>query len=394
MQLSANYGLKLMEGTDNVKRQDFVDNFTTIDTTMKSIENKTIPYATASGTNSYTVTINGITAYTDGLTVRVKIGNASTGASSLNINGLGAKTILDSLGNAITSGGLKAGLPYQLCYNGTNFIVLGKGGGGDATAAQLLLGKKATVDSGQIVGTLDLTNLVTGNIKSGVTINGVSGKASVVDTSDALATAAQILSGASAYVNGIKVVGSMVNQPGTVSVTGYWADGNGTLNQWIPYGAYLTDSGSGSGTPNVRNYDANFVAANIISGKSIFGVAGSALPMHYQSGTALSEQYSSQYYSTIVNLSGVLPFVPDLVLLSWNGTYTNQGALINFTGFGPSYVVWGIGDRWRVGNAGISPVPEDYTTVFGPFDYAHIPLSYKINSLVGRTVNYRAYKFS
>lgn len=27
MQLSTNYGLKLPEGTDNVKRQDFIDNF-------------------------------------------------------------------------------------------------------------------------------------------------------------------------------------------------------------------------------------------------------------------------------------------------------------------------------------------------------------------------------
>ena len=34
MQYSSNYRLKLMDGTDPVKRQDFVDNFTTIDTTL------------------------------------------------------------------------------------------------------------------------------------------------------------------------------------------------------------------------------------------------------------------------------------------------------------------------------------------------------------------------
>ncbi|WP_315074189.1 hypothetical protein [uncultured Clostridium sp.] len=95
---------------------------------------------TTSGINTYTAANNKITAYTEGLTVRVKIGIAST----TNINGLGAKTILDSLGNAITSGGLKSGLPYQLCYNGTNFIVLGKGDGGDATAPQVLINKKVT----------------------------------------------------------------------------------------------------------------------------------------------------------------------------------------------------------------------------------------------------------
>lgn len=36
MRKSTNYGLKLMEGTDNVKRQDFVDNFEKIDTELKN----------------------------------------------------------------------------------------------------------------------------------------------------------------------------------------------------------------------------------------------------------------------------------------------------------------------------------------------------------------------
>lgn len=255
-------------GTNNIELAKAID--------LSDIMQDRIYYCgTTSGTNTYTATNSKITAYTDGLTVRIKIGTASTGASTLNINGFGAKTILDTLGNAITSGGLKAGLPYQLCYNGTNFIVLGKGGGGDATAAQILLGKKATVDSGQIVGTLDLTNLVTGNIKSGVTINGVSGKASVVDTSDALATAAQILSGASAYVGGIKITGTMPDLGNSQVAFDTWTDYAGTLVYRVPSIGAFTSVVNGY-KPEVIKYDANFVAANIISGKSIFGVAGSA----------------------------------------------------------------------------------------------------------------------
>lgn len=90
---------------------------------------KHIPYAVATGSaNTYAVTLSPApTAYVDGMAICVKINVASTGASTLNVNGLGAKTILDSLGNAITSGGLKAGVPYTLRYNGTNFIVQGKG---------------------------------------------------------------------------------------------------------------------------------------------------------------------------------------------------------------------------------------------------------------------------
>ena len=53
--------------------------------------------------------------------------------------------------------------------------------------------------------------LVSGNIKSGVTVLGISGKSSVVDTSDATAAAGTIVSGKTAYVNGTKVTGSLTS---------------------------------------------------------------------------------------------------------------------------------------------------------------------------------------
>lgn len=126
---------------------------------------KAIPYAVATGgANTYAVTLNPApTSYVDGMGVVVKINIASTGASTLNVNNLGAKSIKDSLGNAITSGGLKANTPYTMRYESTSgsFIVQGKGGGGNAVAGDLLSGKTATVDSGQITGTLALTGTAT-----------------------------------------------------------------------------------------------------------------------------------------------------------------------------------------------------------------------------------------
>jgi hypothetical protein len=68
-------------------------------------------------------------------------------------------------------------------------------------------------------------NLVTGNIKYGATIFNVAGKASVMDTSDATATAANIrnVGGAnntSAYVNGVKEIGTMPdNATSTATIT-------------------------------------------------------------------------------------------------------------------------------------------------------------------------------
>lgn len=51
------------------------------------------------------------------------------------------------------------------------------------------------------------TDLATGNIKAGVTIFGIAGAVAVVDTSDATAVAADLASGKTAYVNGIKITG-------------------------------------------------------------------------------------------------------------------------------------------------------------------------------------------
>lgn len=84
-------------------------------------------YATATGTNAYAVTLNPApTSYKDGMGLVIKINTASTGATTINVNGLGAKPILKANGTAMTD--FKAGVVYSLRYNGTNFYLQGEGG--------------------------------------------------------------------------------------------------------------------------------------------------------------------------------------------------------------------------------------------------------------------------
>lgn len=78
-------------------------------------------YGATSGTDTYTVTLSPApTAYTTGMLIVAKIGNTNTGAATLNANSLGAKSLKNSDGTALTAGQLVAGMMAILRYDGTN----------------------------------------------------------------------------------------------------------------------------------------------------------------------------------------------------------------------------------------------------------------------------------
>lgn len=84
------------------------------------------PIYTTSGTaNSYVLTfVQGPTAYYKGQVFRFWCHADNTGAATLNINSLGAKSILSTQGETLTAGQLRAGKVVQVVYNSTSFELL------------------------------------------------------------------------------------------------------------------------------------------------------------------------------------------------------------------------------------------------------------------------------
>ena len=80
---------------------------------------------TASGTDTYAVTIAGVTAYNTNDAYAIGFTNANTGASTLNINGLGAVNIAKNNIVPIIGGDIAANQQFIAIYDGTNFQILG-----------------------------------------------------------------------------------------------------------------------------------------------------------------------------------------------------------------------------------------------------------------------------
>lgn len=153
-------------------------------------------------------------------------------------------------------------------------------------------------------GTIDvsITNLIAGNIKDNAIVGGVTGTFSELANG---ATAAQILTGRSAAVNGTIVNGSMPDRAGdTVALSSAVAGTTLRLR---------ASDGYRDGTNDyVTITDADWIAANIVSGKNIFGVAGSASDTNIKSiqrgFITLSNASTNYTISTIDPTKSILIF--------------------------------------------------------------------------------------
>jgi len=94
-------------------------------TDYKISQSGTEIYATAGGTaNALTLTLSPApSAYTAGMKVSFKASATNTGATTINVNGLGVKDIKKSVTNNLTSGDIVTNGVYEITYDGTNFQI-------------------------------------------------------------------------------------------------------------------------------------------------------------------------------------------------------------------------------------------------------------------------------
>ena len=127
-------------------------NFSQVASFLNNPNNYTNYLVDSGGANAYVVTFpTGVipSSYTAGLAVVMKVANANTGASTLNVNSLGAKNILNPDASSLSSGQLVANSLVMVVYDGTQFILLG--GSATSTSTQSYNGFKNRIINGAMV---------------------------------------------------------------------------------------------------------------------------------------------------------------------------------------------------------------------------------------------------
>lgn len=198
--------------------------------------------ATGDGVNLYTHqkigTVHTLTGSGDN--IRFAATADFSAGDTIQVNGQ-ACTAATAAGDALWAGFFRAGA-MVVCYRTGNALTFNGGGLPAAEAAKL----------------------APENLKTGISVTANGKTVTGTFTADATADAGKILSGATAYVKGAKVAGTIPFK----SAASYRP---GTSAQTIAAGQYL------SGAQTIQG-DANLKAANIRQGVSIFGVAGNLVP--------------------------------------------------------------------------------------------------------------------
>jgi hypothetical protein len=91
-----------------------------------ALKSNTVNFAIDNGANdSYVITLSPAPLeYTNGMMILFRANTVNTGAASINVNGLGARTIVKRVSTTLANGDIPALAVCLLIYDGTNFVLL------------------------------------------------------------------------------------------------------------------------------------------------------------------------------------------------------------------------------------------------------------------------------
>ena len=199
--------------------------------------------ADAGGTDAYAITITpAITAYSAGQEFTFKANTANTGAATLNVSGLGAKTIKKNYNEDLVTGDILANQIVKVVYDGTNMQLISTTSG---------LGKSTTTEIFSADGTW--TKPTGAKIIRVICVGAGGGGGGGSSRSSGLQRAGGSGGGGGARTERVFDVSYL---PTTVSVTvpaggtGGGGDASGTSGGSASFGNYLIAYGGGAGVNN------------------------------------------------------------------------------------------------------------------------------------------------
>jgi hypothetical protein len=110
---------------------------------LSQVQSSTGSFLTAAGTDTITASVSpSLSAYVVGQSFKFIAAATNTGAVTINISALGAKSILKNGSTPLSAGELVSGSMYQIVYDGTNFQLIGAGGvtAGKSIAFSIIFG--------------------------------------------------------------------------------------------------------------------------------------------------------------------------------------------------------------------------------------------------------------
>ncbi len=292
----------------------------TLSTRLNDLTSDSYPIVEATGTNAYIGASARIKAVGKGTRCTLFVGTASNGNCSLNLNNSGAVAIKDSNGNVVTN--MKANIPYNLCHNGSDFILQGKGGGGNLIPKYLLAGYYGEGYNGRVDGAMVNRGAPTSNLNCG----------GVVNLQEGYYAGGQIIANSLASQTG----GATADDTKVLNGYKYWKDGvlrtgNATIQSLggMPIEKYTFTKSTAYGTEEYFKFGSNI--ANTIYGKHIVIDVGNGYWTNiYADGVAKDYYLRSGSSSNTYGSGSAIKLLPDEDKVQFKmDKYTNVGVTID-----------------------------------------------------------------